>query len=698
MTDDLTNPVPPQPPVPVTQQHVLSNTDPYQWLDMRWRDLGATAKETRACVDGTKVLGAGTVVLVGGGALLMSASGVGLLALFGGGATYLGSIIYDLIDTGEFAPIPFMRSNLFERFDRMGDASKREMYKQFVQAKTAAGCSVLDEWHELYSYLTKEESLEATMLLTFRQYVGWLLAQVPVAQRDTAYSFICGEYLKFRDNLTGLTIERVTDYLEGRVNGNFMLMKPAEVHDYGTNVIGTARAVTVQEIQDDAIALPGSEPQAQPALPGAISVEATTVLPSIDLASTPAETVRRVATATTDTVTTENNIQALDLRAVIAGRELLDSIIWIGPSQSGKTTTCDQVVRGLKKRFGKNMTIYYMSPFTRKEGDNDEQRLFDYADRTLRADLLNCQDPMIITAAYLDFCEFIDEWINLPHSKVSPKLFICDEISIHAGFAQDDKIGTTVIKKGNAAAGQFFGKYSTVINMNASGGKAEGVAVYGLAPTGFVGGLGLNQSTLGAISSVYISSTTKWLDTVYKGAAKNDLACKPAPTKDELKAWDAKGVKRVVSVDADHWIPLAVYTIPRSSTPDPEATPEPDWDTELEAEATEVTETPDTTPVVDAKNRPTDTNADLSELAQKLYTWLTTGAGTKYHQTSNADGYMMTIVLKENVINNGSRHRVGGKVTNFDGWALGDAVGELVSAKLINKTPDGNIIISKTNI
>lgn len=88
-----------------------------------------------------------------------------------------------------------------------------------------------------------------------------------------------------------------------------------------------------------------------------------------------------------------------------------------------------------------------------------------------------------------------------------------------------------------------------------------------------------------------------------------------------------------------------------------------------------------------------DPLTDVSELAQKLYTWITTGAGTKLWEQRETKTATLTIIDRESIISKGNRHRVEGSVKNFHSFELADAISELVSVRKISKTREGHVVV-----
>ncbi len=246
-----------------------------------------------------------------------------------------------------------------------------------------------------------------------------------------------------------------------------------------------------------------------------------------------------------------------DVRS-IAASEYVESILWIGPSRSGKTTAADQLGRKYREKYGDRLTVFYVTPVLRTDGDEDESLLFDWCDRLLKFPLLNETDSHTITLAYEQFEALLDDFLALPSSRKNPKLFIADELTLHHAAANGNKLIS-----GNEKAQRFFGKLTNAINANASGGKAAGIGVWGLSPMGAVGEMGLSKASMSACTSVFVANLSAWNGGVYNQAKANNLAPSKPPS-DELESYCSRhNIARVVSVACGDWQPLADYEIPR---------------------------------------------------------------------------------------------------------------------------------------
>jgi hypothetical protein len=256
-----------------------------------------------------------------------------------------------------------------------------------------------------------------------------------------------------------------------------------------------------------------------------------------------------------------------DIRS-LAQTGYVESILGIGASQSGKTTTLDQLGRQYRADYGDRLRAYYITPVYRSKGDNDERLLFDWCDFVLRFPLLNETDAYTITSAYEQYERLLDEFLALESDRAHPKLFIADELTLHAQHAG---INNKIDPLGNKAARSFFGKLVNAINANASGGKAEGIALWGIAPSGAVNSIGLNKAAMSTATAIFVGNLKHWNGGVYDGARRNGLAPTLPPDRALMAYCERHNLDRVISVSSGDWQPLTAYEVPRPVAVDPRA-------------------------------------------------------------------------------------------------------------------------------
>lgn len=210
----------------------LSRIEPSLWVVSRQRVLKTEASTMSAGINVAKTTSIAGAVVAGGVGLLAGATGVGAVCGAVCLVSYGAVLVADLLDTGRFAPIPFMRTRVFDRLETLGNAETRELRSAYDNAQQGAGRSSFEADEELYSNLPQELCNEALMLSKHGRLIINMLGQIPEEQRDLAYVQLCAMYSKFGDSLTGLSLQRLKDSIEGRIGGNYSVMRPAEIHEY----------------------------------------------------------------------------------------------------------------------------------------------------------------------------------------------------------------------------------------------------------------------------------------------------------------------------------------------------------------------------------------------------------------------------------------------------------------------------------
>ncbi len=208
----------------------LSSIAPGLWIAHRQRTLKGEARSMQLGINIAKTTSLTGAVVAGGVGLLLGATGIGLVGGGLAGLTYLAAVVCDGLDTGRFAPLPFIRTRLADRLETMGSAELRALRAQYDAAQL--GRASFEGEEELYSNLPPELGNEAMMLTKHGGLVASLLGQLPADQRDLAYLHICDFHQRFGDALTGLSLPRLKDSVAGRIGGNTALMRPAELQEY----------------------------------------------------------------------------------------------------------------------------------------------------------------------------------------------------------------------------------------------------------------------------------------------------------------------------------------------------------------------------------------------------------------------------------------------------------------------------------
>ena len=212
----------------------LSRIEPYLWIINRQKTLRDEASLMRHGIDAAKTSSLLGMVAAGGVGLLLGATGVGIVGGGVGLAGYVASVLFDGLDTGRFAPLPFMRTRIGDRVELMGDATKRQLREEWEDGQRNAGTGALQRAadEELYSYLPKELSNEAMMLATHGPLITSIIGKLPLEQRDRAYLYLNDIYAKFGDAITGVSMQRIQDATSGELSGDYRKMAPAEIQQY----------------------------------------------------------------------------------------------------------------------------------------------------------------------------------------------------------------------------------------------------------------------------------------------------------------------------------------------------------------------------------------------------------------------------------------------------------------------------------
>ena len=97
--------------------------------------------------------------------------------------------------------------------------------------------------------------------------------------------------------------------------------------------------------------------------------------------------------------------------------------------------------------------------------------------------------------------------------------------------------------------------------------------------------------------------------------------------------------------------------------------------------------------LLDAVDDDSDPLEDVSELAQKLYAWITTGVGAKFWEQREIKTAHLTIITRDNIISKGNKHWVDGATKNCHPFELADAISELVAIRKLTKTKEGHVVV-----
>ncbi|MHC5771461.1 MAG: hypothetical protein ACYTXI_39065 [Nostoc sp.] len=167
------------------------------WMMERQDQLLIRAKEERAGMNLAKFLNLGAAAV---GAVCYATSPLALIGAIVAGAGYVWTIAQDLNDTHQFAPIPFLRGNIFEFLSAMGDSEAREEY--FAEKNELA---------DLMFHLEPMERYEFVILKHSSHILTNYLTQVEQGKRFYAYRWILDWFIQLKGNFP--TPEQLQEHL-----------------------------------------------------------------------------------------------------------------------------------------------------------------------------------------------------------------------------------------------------------------------------------------------------------------------------------------------------------------------------------------------------------------------------------------------------------------------------------------------------
>ncbi|AFY45473.1 hypothetical protein [Nostoc sp. PCC 7107] len=154
------------------------------WLIERQDQLLIRAKGERAGMNLAKVITlAGATV----GTVCYATSPLATIGAAIAGLGYVWSVVQDITDNHQFAPLPFIRGDFLEFLSAMGDSEERAKY--FARKNELA---------DLMMHLEPLEKHEFAMLNTYLHTLTEYLTQVEQGKRFYAYRWLSGCFSKFK--------------------------------------------------------------------------------------------------------------------------------------------------------------------------------------------------------------------------------------------------------------------------------------------------------------------------------------------------------------------------------------------------------------------------------------------------------------------------------------------------------------------
>ncbi len=152
------------------------------WLAERKSQLSIRAQDERTGMNLAKL-----ICLAGGatGAVLYATNPLAFIGGVIAGAGYVWSVVQDLAQTHQFAPIPFVRGSLINFLAAMGESGAREEY--FANQNELA---------DLMLHLPPMERYELAMLYSHTHTLSLYLTQVGEGKRFYAYRWLLDWYIQ----------------------------------------------------------------------------------------------------------------------------------------------------------------------------------------------------------------------------------------------------------------------------------------------------------------------------------------------------------------------------------------------------------------------------------------------------------------------------------------------------------------------
>ncbi|BDI20631.1 hypothetical protein ANSO36C_64330 (plasmid) [Nostoc cf. commune SO-36] len=355
------------------------------WLQERQDQLLVRAKDERNGMNLAKFITLATSVT---GAVCYATSPLAPIGAVVAGVGYLWSIVQDLNDTHQFAPIPFIRGDFFSFLSAMGDSVARAEY--FANQNEIA---------DLMLHLEPMSKYEFAMLKQSSHVVCEYLSAVEPGKRFYAYRWLLDWFIQLRGQFP--TREQLSGHLaqvtiDPRVNYQQVTVIQEAIQPQN---LGIPQARFAQ-LPNHAVGARVEEDKEQGA--GCMGENLSPLPPAFP---SPVNT-------DISTYTTKPQAQ-YDLIGHIAKK--VTNMLWVGVPGSGKGITISNAIDAIK-RLHPGIHIFYIDP----KGDEKETGYFlGRVDTFKRAKILEMSPVEAVKWVKECFTEF---------QKISsPKLIILDE-------------------------------------------------------------------------------------------------------------------------------------------------------------------------------------------------------------------------------------------------------------------------------
>ncbi|RCJ41993.1 hypothetical protein A6770_35490 [Nostoc minutum NIES-26] len=356
------------------------------WLQERQDQLLVRAKDERNGMNLAKFITLATSAV---GALCYATSPLAPIGAVVASVGYLWSVVQDLNDTHQFAPIPFIRGDFFSFLSAMGDSVAREEY--FANQNELA---------ELMLHLEPMEKYEFAMLKQCSHVVCEYLNAVEPGKRFYAYRWLLDWFIQLKGQFP--TPEQLSGHLaqvtiDPRVNYQQVTAIQQAVQPQNRG-IPPARFAS----------LPTPSPTIEPSTTQINQDEVYPVLStsqpsSVDALITNTEISTHISTPNTN----------YDLIGHIAKK--ITNMLWVGVPGSGKGITISNAIDAIK-RLHPGVHIFYIDP----KGDEKETGYFKGRVDTLKR-------AKIVEMSPVEAVKWVKECFTEFQSISGRKLIVLDE-------------------------------------------------------------------------------------------------------------------------------------------------------------------------------------------------------------------------------------------------------------------------------
>ncbi|BAY41389.1 hypothetical protein NIES2111_57850 (plasmid) [Nostoc sp. NIES-2111] len=351
------------------------------WLQERQDQLLIRAKDERNGMNLAKFI---TLATAATGAVCYATSPLAPIGAVVAGVGYLWSVVQDLNDTHQFAPVPFIRGDFFEFISAMGDSVARDEY--FANKNELA---------DLMLHLEPMEKYEFAMLKQSSHVLCKDLSTVEPGKRFYAYRWLLDWFIQLRgqfptrDQLSG-HLAQVT--IDPRVNYQ-QVTSIQQVTQHQNIGIPPVRFVELpsavnQPVEDKTVTITSKAElptTSNPSLGTVVSSHEPTLTPSVN--------------TEISTYTKTPQVQ-YDLIGHIAKK--VTNMLWVGVPGSGKGITISNAIDAIK-RSHPDTHIFYIDP----KGDEKETGYFKGRVDTLkRAKILEMSPAEAVKWVKDCFAEF----------------------------------------------------------------------------------------------------------------------------------------------------------------------------------------------------------------------------------------------------------------------------------------------------